>query len=320
MSAKDKLPPELRRALANCRRGLPREVKRILRAGAAEISLAELRKFPRDRDGFLRIISKSERRALERRGKNLVRANRAWRKRRKREARAALAMLGGKDAERAQVAREMWKRRLRPPIGSLATDRVVIAAMSDWPSPPAWLTLRQICERVDWARLPARRTRPASRLGRPLTRLMAHGMVEKVRGENYRGRVATHHYRLTSDGASLSEEIELRLVPEQRSWRSMRVSPRPVGENAGEAKVLRSMTPGEWWSIGDICRALGLSWRHKSERQAIANALRRHLVPAGAVEKAQNPDWQRPGREEPRFLYRLTDRGEQAREGLMLLG
>jgi hypothetical protein len=80
------------------------------------------------------------------------------------------------------------------------------------------------------------------------------------------------------------------------------------------------MAPGQWWSIGDICRALGLSWRHKSERKAIDNALRRHLVPAGAVAKAQNPDWQGPGREEPRFLYRLTDRGEQAREGLMLLG
>ena len=37
MSAKDKLPPELRRALANCRRDLPRVVKRILREGAAEI-------------------------------------------------------------------------------------------------------------------------------------------------------------------------------------------------------------------------------------------------------------------------------------------
>jgi hypothetical protein len=294
-------------------------LKRILTGPQPEpMSLAELERLSK-RGGF-RVETKQQRRKREQLGTRLAKAKKAARRRRQREARAALALLGGKDARRAEIARQTWQRRLRPPIGSLATDRVVIAAMSDWPSPPAWLTLRQICERVDWARLPARRTRPASRLGRPLTRLMAHGIVEKVRGENYRGRVATHHYRLTSDGASLSEEIELRLIPEQRSWRSMRVSPRPVGDSSGEAKVLCAMAPGQWWSIGDICRALGLSWRHKLERQAIDNALRRHLVPAGAVEKAQNPDWQGPGPEEPRFLYQLTRRGKQAREGLMLIG
>ena len=294
-------PPKTVRAVRELGALYEKNMRALLSLPPPEpMSLAELERISR-RGGF-RVETKQQRRKREQLGARLAKAKKAARRRRQREARAGLALLGGKgDHERAEVARKTWKRRLRPPIGSLATDRVVIAAMSDWPSPPAWLTLRQICERVDWARLPARRTRPASRLGRPLTRLMAHGMVEKVRGENYRGRVATHHYRLTSDGASLSEEIELRLVPEQRSWRSMRVSPRPVGENAGEAKVLRSMTPGEWWSIGDICRVLGLSWRHKSERQAIANALRRHLVPAGAVGKARNPDWRRPGREEPSF-------------------
>jgi hypothetical protein len=287
-----------------------------------DLSLAELRRLTK-RGGGVWLRSKAEQRAAERLGARLVRAKKAARRRRQREARAALALLVDKDVERAEIARQTWKRRLRAPPGSTETDRLIIGAL--WPA--AWYSTRQIHERTDWTKIsPTARPRPSlSWLGVPLARLERLGVVEKVvRGDSYRyrtgakGRQSTHFFRLTPAGASLHDDIEVGLVPE---WSSMvRVKPRPVGVNPGEQKTLCAMAPGQWWSIGDICRALGLSWRHKSERQAIANALRRHLVPAGAVTKAQNPDWQGPGREEPKFLFRLTDRGEQAREGLVLIG
>jgi len=311
-------PPKTVRAVRELGALYEKNMRALLSLPPPEpMSLAELERLSK-RGGF-RVETKQQRRKREQLGTRLGKAKKAAHRRKQREVRAGLALLGGKgDHERAEIARQTWKRRLRPPAGSTETDRAVITAI--WP--PEWRTVRQIGERLEWARFGARLTLRG--LYGPLRRLVRHGAVERMvrNGPNYRkgvrGYLATHYYRLTQAGLSLHDDIEATLVPE---WSSMvRVKPRPVGENAGEAKVLCAMAPGQWWSIGDICRTLGLSWRHKLERQAIANALRRHLVPTGAVEKAQNPDWQGPGPEKPRFLYRLTAGGEQAREGLMLIG
>ena len=287
-----------------------------------DLSLAELRRLTK-RGGGIWLRSKAEQRAAERLGVRLAKAKKAARRRRQREARAALALLGGKgDHERAEAARKTWKRRIRPPAGSLDNDRLIIAAM--WPVD--WHSARQIHERIDWTKLsPTARPRPfLSWLGVPLARLERLGVIEKaVRGDSYRyrtgvkGRQSTKFYRLTPAGASLHDDIEVGLVP---LWGSMEHSqPRPVGENAGEAKVLCTMVPGEWWSIGDICLETRLSRTNGPERHTVSNALRR-LLRFGAVKKARNPDWERPGPGEPRFLYRLTEHGEQAREGLLLIG
>ena len=283
--------------------------------------MAELRKFPRGRDGFLRIISKSERRALERRGKKLgqrlTKARNASRRRRKHEARIALALLGPKDLERSQLFRKIWKRRVRAPIGTRPYDRAIIHAM--WP--PAWLTRRQIGERIDWARVPTRRaSRPSRRPGEdrlvhPLKRLAAHGVVE-TEARDVNGFSTPRYYRLTPAGVELHNAIAAGRVP---NWESMQhIKPRPVGDNDAEAKTLCAMEPGAWASVGTIRFALGVRKRGPGG-SAVANAMGR-LLRAGAVTQAQHPDRERLGPTEPRFFYKLTELGEQAREAVLLIG
>jgi hypothetical protein len=210
-----------------------------------DLSLAELRRLTK-RGGGIWLRSKAEQRAAERLGVRLAKAKKAARRRRQRDARAALALLGGKgDHERARVAREGWKRRIRAPAGSLDNDRLIIAAM--WPA--EWYSARQINERIDWTKLsPTARPRPfLSWLGVPLARLERLGVIEKVvrNGPNsrrgVRGYLTTHYYRLTPAGASLHDDIEVGLVP---LWGSMEHSqPRPVGVNPGEQKTLCAMVP-----------------------------------------------------------------------------
>ena len=126
--------------------------RKLLRARTLEEALdfKYLRRV--SKNGEVKYWSKKYVREMERRGRRLARFNEKMRQRRKREAATARRLLGGKgNYKRAEIAREIWKHRPRAPIGSLATDRAVIAAML----PAAWRSARQISERVDWTQFRA---------------------------------------------------------------------------------------------------------------------------------------------------------------------
>jgi hypothetical protein len=90
-----------------------KRLQRILTGPQPEpMSLAELERISK-RGGF-RIETKGARRKREQLVARLGKAKKAAHRRRQRDARAALALLGGKDARRAEIARQTWQRRLIP--------------------------------------------------------------------------------------------------------------------------------------------------------------------------------------------------------------
>ena len=202
----------------NSRTGKPKNalLRKLMRARTLEEALdfKYLRRV--SKNGQVCYVSKKRLQMLQRCGERVARFNEKMRQRRKREAATARRLLGGKgNHKRAEIAREIWKHRPRAPIGSLATDRALIAAM--WPV--AWRPAREIGERIDWTQFgPARSGRSPHRLVAPLHRLIAHGMAEKMmRGSNHvrgvHGRVATQFFRLTPAVLDLRMEIEVGLVP-----------------------------------------------------------------------------------------------------------
>ena len=90
---------------------------------------------------------------------------------------------------------------------------------------------------------------------------------------------------------------------------------------AGESivkQMLGVMEPGKWYSVGDIQRGLGL------ERPA-RSKMRQVMARRGLVERAGNPAYDRAKAifhvdRAPRWLWRLTRKGEEARRRLHSLG
>lgn len=86
-------------------------------------------------------------------------------------------------------------------------------------------------------------------------------------------------------------------------------------------RMIAGMDPGGWYGAHDIARIAGMG-RHANGK------VRQVLLPAGLVERASNPQWRgavSPQKimagavAEPRFVYRLTEKGEMYRAAVLLV-
>jgi hypothetical protein len=94
---------------------------------------------------------------------------------------------------------------------------------------------------------------------------------------------------------------------------------RPKGGWSIADRMIRIMSPSEWYGVGDVARAL-------SEPRSSRGKMRQVLLVRGLVTRTRNParrekldPWQiMAGREqEPDWLYRLTEAGEAYRAKLL---
>lgn len=94
----------------------------------------------------------------------------------------------------------------------------------------------------------------------------------------------------------------------------------PFGARAHD-RMLRRMVPGEWYGQRDIVRLAGCGREWSSKVHQV-------LRPQGLVERARNPAWRGPlnplrimagEMPEPKYVYRLTAKGEAMRELLVLI-
>lgn len=92
--------------------------------------------------------------------------------------------------------------------------------------------------------------------------------------------------------------------------------PPPLGTI--RARILAAFEPGAWMALPDIRRRSGLT------KQQLEPKVYQRLWPIGWLERTENPDWDGSygvrlpgwggfGPKEPRYLWRLTDEGVEAR-------
>lgn len=100
---------------------------------------------------------------------------------------------------------------------------------------------------------------------------------------------------------------------------------RPIGERIVD-RMTAAMEPGQWYGAKDLARLAGLG-----DARSAAGKVIQDLWPSGLVERKPNPLWDQhavisPAElmagaiREPKWLYRLTAKGEAHREALALLG
>jgi hypothetical protein len=80
-----------------------------------------------------------------------------------------------------------------------------------------------------------------------------------------------------------------------------------------------AMVPGEWWGCDDVARAAGASRSARSKMTQV-------MLPTALVERARNPEWvplamcvRARVAQPPKWLYRLTVKGEALRALCLLL-
>jgi hypothetical protein len=88
----------------------------------------------------------------------------------------------------------------------------------------------------------------------------------------------------------------------------------PVGALAGWKLLACAMSPGSWYALPDLVALMPAA-----PRGSIKAWVYQKLVNRGLTERAANPDWDpaRAARQqvEPRYLWRLTQEGAEARSG-----
>lgn len=88
----------------------------------------------------------------------------------------------------------------------------------------------------------------------------------------------------------------------------------PLGER-WQDRCVRAMRPGEWYADRDLQILM-----HAGEDQPVQLVARKE----GLIERRRNPDWKGQNRygemQQPKWLYRLTEKGEARKELCELLG
>jgi hypothetical protein len=201
-----------------------------------EIDLTGVRNFSRNGRTYYR--TKDWLRGAQQRALAMTRARKRHRWRRKIERRRVRAMFSGTGQRKGGMLHELKGVSTFTPVGSLAYDRMVIAAMPIG----VWCSAGEIAERVRWPAKPERASKWRRRALHPVgtvlnKRLVAHGfamkkrarglvpcrppITKKMQGVVPLGAMGTRSclvslYVLTEAGEALKAELERGLAPEKR--------------------------------------------------------------------------------------------------------
>jgi hypothetical protein len=173
----------------------------------------------------------------------------------------------------------------------------------------AWLTWKEIGERIDWSQVKPARVKRFRWLNTGLWHPVGQVIVSRLIP---RGGAERHNteprYRLTAEGMGVVARL---LAGERFEARTLMRRTRPAaGGLPGDRLALSALVLDAWRSIADMCRAVGVQpgrVRASPLYRQFRFTLNKRLVPWGYAERAISDDYACGSR--PRDYFRLTELG-----------
>jgi len=148
---------------------------------------------------------------------------------------------------------------------------------------------------------------------------LAIGGTPEEKARLRRGRAAAAARR-RNVAERQERRLETRLAERRASWEPSRGGPAARFPRSLGDRILCAMKPGDWYSVRELAELVGVNYRSIQPWIYAAGNCRglRGLVQKGRNAAFARPlsPWEHMGGEEcePRYLWRLTQAGERARE------